>query len=450
MLVRKRPSITEDSVPSVLFRLSIPMMAVALGIVIFNLTDTFFVGKLGTVPLAALSFTFPVVIFSGSLSMGLGIGTSATVSHALGAKDRTLARHLTTDAHVFAGFLGILVSVVGLLTIDPLFRLLGAENDVLPLIRSYMTIWYYGLPLVIISMTSVQVIQACGDARTPGILMAIAILGNIVLDPILIFGIGPMPRLEIAGAAVATVLARSSSMLFGLYILARRERLFSFSALSPERLSSSGRRIFHIGIPAAAANMMRPLSMGIITRIVAEYGVTAVAGFGVATRLESFALIFVMALSMIITPFTGQNAGARKPKRIRLGIRYATVFSLGWSVIALLVFVFFAAPLAAVFDDSEMVVSIAVRYLLILAASYGFQGTVLVVSAAFNGLHLPWSATMLAFVRLFALYVPFAALGSYFLGLNGVFGGAALANLISGIFGFLWFEHKVESSSLWE
>ncbi len=450
MPISKRPSITEDSVPSVLLRLSFPMMAVALGIVVFNLTDTFFVGKLGTIPLAALSFTFPVVIFSGSLSMGLGIGTSATVSHALGAKDRSLAQRLTTDAHIVAAILGVLVSLVGFPTIDPLFRLLGAEGDALPLIRNYMIIWYFGLPLVIISMTSVQVIQACGDTRTPGILMVVAILGNIILDPILIFGIGPVPRLEIAGAAVATVLARSSSMLFGLWILARRERLFSFSDLSLARLGNSGARILHIGIPAAATNMMRPLSMGIITRIVAEYGVTAVAGFGVATRLESFALIFVMAVSMVVTPFTGQNAGAREPKRIRLGIRYATVFSLAWSVVALVVFVFFAEPLAAVFDDTEMVVSIAVRYLLILAASYGFQGTVLVVSAAFNGLHLPWSATALAFVRLFALYVPFAALGSYLWGLNGVFGGAALANFISGTVGFLWFDRKVVSRELWK
>ncbi|MBD3343945.1 MAG: MATE family efflux transporter [Chitinivibrionales bacterium] len=440
---RKQASLTEGHVPAVLLRLSLPMIAVALGIVIFNLTDTFFVGRLGALPLAALSFTFPVVLFTGSISMGIGIGTSVTVSRALGAKDRSLAARLTTDSHLLTVIAAIVIMVAGLLTIDPLFLLLGAKSDILPMIREYMTIWYAGYPFVIVSMTSMQVIQAGGDARTPGILMVASVCANIALDPALIFGLGPFPELGITGAAIATVLARSSSMLFGIWIVAHREKLFSFSGSSIVQTVRSWGKILYIGIPAGMTNVMRPLSMGIITRLVAAHGVLAVAGFGVATRLETFALIFIMAIAFVLTPFAGQNAGAQKFRRIRQGMRYATLFSLGWSIIAFGVFIFFAGPLAAVFNDTPDVVTVAVRYLKIMAASYGFQGTALLASAAFNGLHLPWTATALAFIRMFVLYVPLAWAGSTLFGLPGLFAGAAFANVLSGIFGFGWFERRI-------
>ena len=441
--LRKRLALTEDHVPTVLLRLSLPMTAVSLGIVVFNLTDTFFIGRLGALPLAALSFTFPVVLFTGSLSMGLGIGTSVTVSHALGAQDRSLAQRLTTDAHLLTVTVALVVMAAGLATIDPLFTILGAESDVLPLIRRYMVIWYAGMPLVVVSMTSTQVIQAGGDTRTPSILMVASVGANIILDPLLIFGLGPFPALGITGAAIATVFARSSAMLLSVWIVARRERLFSFAGNTMGATVRSWRRILHIGIPAAATNMMRPLSMGIITRLVAAYGVLAVAGFGVATRLETFALILVMAVSMVLTPFAGQNAGAQRYGRIRQGVRYASLFSLAWSTVAFAVFIAFAEPLAAVFNETGQVTTVASRYLTIMAISYGFQGMVLMANAAFNGLHMPWTAATLAGARLFVLYVPLAWVGSRLLGLGGLFAGAALANLIAGIVAFAWFERRI-------
>lgn len=445
--IRNRPELTKDHVPTVLLRLSLPMMAVSLGIILFNLTDTFFVGRLGALPLAALSFTFPVVLFTGSISMGLGVGTSVTVSRALGAGDHDRACRLTTDAHLLTALVALVIMVAGLLTIDPLFVQLGAEKDVLPLIRQYMVIWYIGMPFVVVSMVSLQVLQAGGDTRTPGILMVASVSANILVDPLLIFGPGPFPALGIRGAAIATVLARSSSMLFGAWIVGRREKLFSFGGSSVPAMIRSWKRILHIGIPAAATNAMRPLSMGVVTRLVAAHGVLAVAGFGVATRLETFALIFIRAVSMVLTPYVGQNAGANELRRAKHGMRYATVFSLAWSVVALGVFVAFARPLAAVFNQTEEVVSVASRYLTIMAVSYGFQGAVLMANAALNGLHMPWSATALAFTRLFVLYVPLAWAGSALFGLGGLFGGAAIANVISGIVGVVWFERKAALSA---
>lgn len=441
--LRTRPSMTAEPVAGLLFRLSLPMIAVSLGIILFNLTDTYFVGKLGALPLAALSFTFPVVLFTGSISMGLGVGTSVLVSHALGAGDRKGAARSTTDAHVLTALVSAVIMVAGILTIDPLFRMLGAKPEVIPMIRDYMVIWYLGMPLVVVSMTSTQVIQAGGDTRTPGILMIISVGANILLDPVLIFGLGPVPSLGIKGAAIATVAARSSAMIFSVLIVARREKLFASGETHLAEMVASWGSILHIGLPAALVNMMRPFSMGIITRLVSRHGLLAVAGYGVATRLETFALIFVIAIAMVITPFTGQNAGARAPSRIRTGVRYGVLFSIGWSLVALVLFVFFARPLAGVFNDSQEVVTVAGIYLTTMAVSYGFEGAVTMVNASFNGLKMPWTATAIAFIRMFAFYVPLAWVGSVVFGLRGLFAGAALGNILSGITSIIWFEKRI-------
>jgi putative MATE family efflux protein len=439
----ERPSLTEGHVPTVLLRLALPMVPVALSIVVFNLTDTYFVGRLGALPLAALAFTFPVLLLTGSISMGVGIGTSVTVSRALGAGDRPRAARLTTDAHLLAGLAALVLSAAGLLTMDPLFALLGAEPEVLPLVRRYMTVWYLGLPLVVVSMASLQVIQAGGDTRTPGLLIVLSVAANVLLDPLLIFGWGPVPALGIRGAAIATVLARSSSMFLSLWIIARRERLFSLAGMSPRATLGSWGRILHVGVAAAVANIMRPLSMGIITKLVAAHGVLPVAGYGVATRVETFALILIMAVSMVLTPYSGQNAGARKFDRVRQGLRWAWAFSLSWGVVALVVFLAFAGPVAGIFNETDEVVGVAGLYLRIMAVSYGFQGVVVLTTAVFNGLHMPGMAIGVAAVRLFALYVPLAWLGSTVWGLPGLFVGTATANVVGGVLSYVAFERTI-------
>lgn len=194
-----RPSMTDDPVAPALFRLVLPMIPGTMSIVLFNLADTYFVGRLGALPLAAMSFSFPVVLISGGLAMGLGIGTSARVSHELGAGHRSTATEIATRAHLLAFTLTTALAAAGLLLIDPLFRLLGADASTLPLIHEYMEVWFVGLPFVVLPMIGMNVLQSTGDTTIPGMVLTSTVLLNVGLDPVLIFGVGPFPEMGIAG-----------------------------------------------------------------------------------------------------------------------------------------------------------------------------------------------------------------------------------------------------------
>jgi putative MATE family efflux protein len=435
----KRPDILHDNIAGALFRLVLPMIPGTLSIVLFNLADTYFVGRLGADPLAAMSYSFPVVLISGGLAMGLGIGTSTYVSNALGRGERGEAERLATQAHLLAFGIVSILAVAGLLTIEPLFSAMGATEKVLPLIRTYMTIWFIGLPFVILPMVGNNVLQATGDTKIPGTVLTFSVLLNIALDPVLIFGLGPIPRMGIAGAAWATVIARASSFLIVGSVLMRRERLFTAKIGSRRHVLRSWGRILYVGVPAAAANILLPISIGVITRFVSAFGTNAVAGFGAASRIESFALVFTLALSMIVTPFTGQNHGAGNERRVLLTHRTAALFSLAWGVMVLVVFLVAAGSVAAAFNDNPEVVRVTARYLRVVAFSYGFLGIVNLTAAAFNGLKKPLHAAGVAAQRLFALLIPLAFIGRELFGLTGLFAGVAVGNLISGIVAFLWF-----------
>lgn len=429
----KRARLVEGPVGKTLVRLTIPMIFGIVGIVAFNLVDTFFVGKLGTDELAALSFTFPVVLIINSLAHGLGIGVSAVISRAIGEGDHHKVQRLTTDSLVLSVLLVAIFAVIGQLTIDPIFRLLGATPDILPLIKQYMRIWYFGMIFVVVPMVGNNAIRATGDTKTPATIMIIAVVCNFVLDPLLIFGIGPFPRLELPGAAIATVISRGITFLVAFYILYFRDNMLTFVLPKIKDIITSWKRILYIGLPNAATRMVIPLAIGVITRIVASYGREAVAAYGVSSRIEFFALTVIMALRSVIAPFVGQNWGAGRYDRLNLGIKLSERFSVGWGLLMYIILFAVARPTASLFTKNPDVISVIVLYLRIVPIGFGLQGILLLSTAAMNVLNKPLHAAALAIIQMFVLYMPLAFTGSNLIGLPGVFSALGFVYCAAGI-----------------
>ena len=435
---KARNRLTEGPVTKTLITLALPMMVGIIGMVMFNLVDTYFVGRLGKLHLAAMSFTFPVVMVLQSIALGLGIGASAVIARAIGEGDHHKVQRLTTDSLMLSLIIVVVFVVIGLATIEPLFRLLGAGEELLPLIKSYMRIWYIGVAFVVIPMVGNSAIRATGDTVTPSIIMLIAIAVNLGLDPLLIFGIGPFPRLELAGAAIATVIARATTLTISLLVLYFREKMIVLKMPSLKEGIDSWKKILYVALPAGGTNIIIPLTIGVITRFVSAYGPAAVAGFGVGSRIEMFALTPIYALASVLIPFVGQNWGAGKTGRVRQGIRRSWTFSILWGALFFIIILFAARPIAGIFNrDPEVTSSIRI-YLLVVSISYGMQGIFMLSSAAFNALNKPLNAAFLALVRMFALYLPLALFGSYLMGLKGLFAGASIANLVTGGLAFWW------------
>lgn len=427
-----------------LVKMTIPMFFGILGIMIFNLADTFFVARLGTKELAAMSFTFPVVFVIGSIALGLGIGASSAVSRAIGEGDPHKVKRLTTDALMLSMVIVISFAAVGLLTIEPLFRLLGAPDDILPLIKEYMTIWYPGVAFVIIPMVGNGAIRATGDTKTPSMIMLAAGFVNIVLDPLLIFGIGPFPRWELQGAAVATVIARAVVLVISLWVLHWREKMINLVPPSFKEGLRSWKEVLSVGVPAAGTNLIIPVSLGVITRLVASYGPEAVAGLGVASRVEAFSLTVFMALGSVLVPFMGQNLGAKRPDRVQSAVALTQRFALIYGGVVFLLFIPLAKPVARLFNEDPNVVSTIVTYLLMVSVTYGCQGIAMMAGSSFNGLNKPWRATSLSLLRAAVLYIPLAFLGGYFWQLKGIFGAASVANILTAAMAFAMLKKTVK------
>ena len=428
----------EGSVGQQLIKLTIPMIWGVFAVIAFNLVDTYFVGQLGTKPLAAMSFTFPVVMTLGSVAMGLGVGTSSVISRAIGEGDRNRVQRLTTDSLTLSLLLVAVFALLGLATIDPLFTALGADADILPLIRSYMQIWYFGMICLVIPMVGNSAIRAGGNTLIPSIIMTVAAGVNIALDPLFILGLGGFPRLEIQGAAIATVLSRAITLLASLLVLHYREKMLCFNIPKFKIVRESWQKILHIGLPAAATSMITPISIGLITSAIAFYGAEAVAAFGIASRIESFALIAVVALSASISPFVGQNWGAKKYTRVHRALNLSYLFCLGWGIMMAAILAPNGSWLASLFNNNPEVIQIATRYLWFVPISYAAAGIIQVASATFNALGKPIPSMILTITRMLVLYVPLAYLGSKLFGINGIFTAACIANLVVGISAYIW------------
>ncbi len=443
----KKGLLTEGNVSSLLVKLTIPMIFGILSMVIYNLVDTFFVGKLGKEQLAALAFTFPVVLVVGSIAHGLGIGTSALVSRAIGENDYKKVRQLATSSLLLSLFVVAVFVAAGLLTIAPLFRLLGADGKTIPYIREYMSVWYPGMIFVVVPMVGNNIIRATGDTKTPGLIMITGAILNGILDPVFIFGSKSIPFLArlsdftgffipplgIRGAAAATLVGRSLTFMVAIYVLFFREKVVAFKGLKLPDFIHSCRAVLGIGIPNIGTRMIIPVGAGIVTRIISSQGASAVAGYGIATRIEFFALASVNALSSVMGPFIGQNIGAGKHDRVKRGIFSGNVISMILGFFFFILLFFMSDIFAAVFNKDPYVVSVTSLYLKIVSAAYGFQGIYLVSVPVLNVFRKPFHAGALSIIETFLLSAPLSLLGSRFFGIAGIFAAIGISYLITGI-----------------
>ena len=398
------------------------------------------IGQLGTQHLAAITFTFPVTMMLSSIALGIGIGTSSVIARSVGAGATGDVQRLRIHAMLLVFISMAVLSLIGYLTIDPVFLMLGAAPDLLPLIHSYLDIYYPTMLLFTLTMVAGNIMRANGNANVPGLVMTLGALANLAIDPILIFGWFGLPRLELTGAAVAAAISRLGTATVLIYYI-RRDGLISTRNMM-EGFTASARRIMQVGLPAMATQLIGPVSAAIITRMLAHHGEVVVAGFGVATRIEAVSVMVLFALSASIGPFVGQNWGAGRPERVREGLRVAYLFCIGWGLLIALPLLFLGEPISGLVDDSGPVISTAAWYLAVVPWSYGLWGVLMMASASFNALGNPLPSTALSFSRMFILYVPLAYLLDHLFGYQGIFIATAISNGVMGALGFYWFRRR--------
>lgn len=435
------------SVPKTLTRLSLPMAYGIVAVLSINIADTYFVGQLGSIPLAAISFTFPVVFSLVSLSIGLGAGTASLVSRSYGASDIDQVKRIARSSLLLALVIVVILSTAGYFTIEPLFLLLGASSEVLPYIIEFMEIWYIGMPFLVVPIVANSLIRAGGDSLTTGLIMIFGALLNIFLDPLLIHGYMELPAMGVAGAAWATVFARASTLILSLIVIFFKEKLVSLSAFCWKALVQDWGDILKIGIPAALGNMANPVVATVVIAMTASFGDEIVAGFGVATRMEALLAIPLLALSASTGPFVGQNWGAKKWDRVVSCLAHTTLFSLTWSVFVFLMSFFFSTEVSELFSSNADVVEFSSNYMIWVCLSLFGYGVLIINAAAYNAVGYATTSLVLYIIRGLLLVIPCVYLASNYFGSSGIYKGIFLANLLAFVvlivFQKFYFENKI-------
>ncbi len=428
----------QGEVTASLREMSLPMVVGLVAMIFVNLIDTYWVSRLGTEALAAMTFTFPVSSIVINIALGLMIGTSVAVARAIGAGKEAEARHLTTHAAVLAILVVAVVSGLGLAVQKPLFRAMGAEGLLLDNVVAYMTPWFVGVAFLVVPMIANGALRASGDARTPSRIMVAAAALNAVLDPLLIFGWGPVPAMGIRGAAIATVLARFVTMVVVFVVLLRTTNLLGFSGTILARMGRSWVTVGRVAVPAMVTNAVGPFAVGILTTMIAAHGPAALAAWGIGARVDAVVMLIPNALSSALSPFVGQNWGAHLRARVADAVRTSLWFAVGWGA-ALAALLLLVAPwVASVFSADPAVQAEIATYLRIVPIGYAFVGAVSMCSSTFNAVDRATRSTVLSVLRSLGFAVPLALAGNLLAGFDGLLFGLVVASIVAALLGTRW------------
>lgn len=450
MILAEKFQLTEGPLGKLIIKMTIPMVYGMTGLFGFMLIETFFIGQLGKSELAAYNYTMPVMMILNGLAFGVGNGVSAVISLAIGRGERDKVARLTTDSLVLGILLVSLFIIAGFVTVDFLFAKMGAEGEVLSLVRDYIHIWYAGAFFVVLPMIGSNCIRATGDTKTSGRIMIMSVIINLVLDPIFIFGLGPIPAMRLEGAALASVISRALILAYSIWILYFRDKMITLKQPRLQEVFDSWKKIMFIGLPQGATNIIMPLGAGIILSFASDYGKDTVAGLGVGIRIEMFAYSIIFALGAAIGPIVGQNWGARKYGRVRETMKLSLRYSYIWSIFMAVLFALFGRQIGAWFNASPGVIDAVAMYLLLIPFSHPLLNIMVISNITINILHRPYTAAFLSILRVFILYVPLTYLGSYFFGFEGLIGGITVSNIVLGVISYYIMNNVIRTEQIKE
>lgn len=425
----KARDFTTGSIPRHLVSFSVPMLVGNILQVLYNTVDSIWVGRfLGPSALAAVSVGAPIVFACVALALGLSMATTTLVAQYFGAKDIKMVRKVVANSFILMIIVGAISTAAGLMLKEPLLRLINTPPEIMDNASAYLGVIFAGLITVFSYNMNSAIMRGLGDSRRPLIFLAYATVLNIVLDPILIFGYGPFPRMEVVGAAVATVIAQGLSALLGIRQMVK-DGLLSLDKESWRLDLRLTKLSFTIGLPAGFQQMIVSLGMLTLTSIVNRFGPTVTASYGAGGRLDQFALLPAQSLSLAVTTLVGQNLGAGKHERVKETVRTATYLTAAITGVVSAVTLLFPEILLGMFTSSADVIAEGARYLRLVALSYVPWGLMFMLAGVLRGAGDTLPAMLISMVTLWGIRVPLAAYLSRISGSRGVWTAMAISPL---------------------
>ncbi|MBC8230449.1 MATE family efflux transporter [bacterium] len=445
--------LTEGSIVRNLWYLALPMIAGNLLQDFFNIVDMIFVGRIGPDAIAAVGMGGILLYMTFTIAIGISTGTVAMVSRFIGEQKHDAAEHVTMQSLLLGILCSVGLAVVGYPLAEPILRLLGAKGNVIPLGISYFRIMLLGAFTMFLSYTLSSALRGAGDAKTPVIIFAFSTVLNIILDPLLIFGVWIFPRLGVAGSALATVIARGAGLavfLWGFFT----KRFVLWLKLSDAQINLDiMKRIIKIGAFGSLQALLRNLSGLILMRIVTFYDkkmhlaeastttaeMPAVASYTLGMRLRMIVMMPGFGVANAVAPLVGQNLGAGKPKRAEKSAWLGVAFGAGIMMFAGVIYIVFANFIMSAFTQDPEVIRIGVVYVRIQAITYGFIGLSIVLGRGFSGAGDTLPPMVFTGISLLGFAIPAVIVMANWLGLIGIWIGIAASNVVQATMMAFWF-----------
>lgn len=388
--------------------MSLPIMISMLVQALYNIVDSMFVARVSEAALAAVSLCYPIQMIMVAVACGTGVGINALLSRYLGEKKREKASQVAMHGLFCAICNWLVFAVIGLFFSEAFLRLFSDDVQIIMMGISYMqicTICSFG---VFVQITYERIMQSTGNTIYNMVIQGVGALINIILDPIFIFGLGPVPALGTAGAAIATVIGQIVAMFLGIIITQKKIREIQLSVRGFHLDGMIMKAMYRIAIPAILMQSIMSFMTVMMNMILAPFSEMAVSVFSIYYKLQQFVFMAVLGMNNALIPILSYNYGAHQMERIREGIRFALWMSCVIMAIGTVVFQLFPTQLLYLFDAKETLLSIGIPALRTISVSFVFAGISMVLCSVFQALGSPNHSLLVTLLRQMVILLPLA------------------------------------------
>lgn len=422
-----------------LILLALPIMGTNFLQTLYNLADTYFLGRLGKEELSAPSVSFNIIFFLILFGSGFAMAGTTLISQAKGRGDSDRVDFYASQTFTVILAMSVVISLLGIVFTEPVLKLLQVPAELMGLASVYLRLIFIGMPFMFISFVFRAVLQGIGDSMTPLILQLITVVLNIVLDPIFIFGLGPVPAMGVKGAAIATVLSRSVNSIISLFILVSGNKgvRLRLSYMVPQM--EALRKLVSIGLPSSIGGSVAALGFTVLQGIVNTFGASVIAAFGISGRIIALFNMPAQGISQATAVMVGQYLGAKDSDGashvVRFGVETISVFI----VIGMSITFFFGNLVTGFFINEPEVIAYGAELFRVVSISVVFFSLFTVINGAFQGGGDTRPIMVFNIIRLWGIRVPLAYILSTTLGMgpSGIWWAMFLSNFVVSIANFI-------------
>ena len=423
-----------------------------VSITLYNLVDSFWVAKISTQALAALTASIPFFIFASAVGYGTGTGLNVLAARKFGEKDTETANHAAGQIFFLASVIGVIFMIPCVLLTKPILTLCGATPDILQAGADYLFAVGFFMPFFMFQIIARNMFQASGDAVRPMIFTFFGQMLNAVLDPMFIFGWGFIPKMGITGAGVATVISSACGAGLALYFIYSKRSTYKLELhhLKPDfRII---RQIYRIGLPAMIMQMTESFVFLLFNRAVSGFGSVALAAMGIAARISDLAFIPVVGVANGILPVIGFSYGAKLWKRLWSTVKIGAFWLAGLMAVVTVVLEIFTPQIVGFFNKDPELVKVAVPGMRIFLSTMVIIAPTIVFIITFQGLNKAKDVLVLSLARQFIFFLPALFILPHFFGIIGVWLSWPVSDISGFITSGIWLGYEYrrqKNSSLW-